>query len=256
MVERVIGATRDFLAIGFFEKGAIASRAVCRIVTNLGGGRRGFGTGFMVTPSLLMTNNHVLASEDQAGRSVAEFNYQLTESGTPLAARAVRAEARPFLPHRSRSRFHAGCDRAALDQRNGADRLSAICPLIAAEGKILVRDPVNIVQHPKGELKQIVIRNNTLLDLPREGAARQICPLRDRYRAGIIRLPGLQRSMGGDRAAPLRRSAHERQEADTRPRGKRLAIEWRSRRHRLGIERGYSYIASGRFHQGRGRARA
>ena len=52
-LERVIGATRDFLAIGFFEKGTVASRAVCRIVTNLGGGRRGLGTGFMVTPSLL-----------------------------------------------------------------------------------------------------------------------------------------------------------------------------------------------------------
>jgi endonuclease G, mitochondrial len=42
------------------------------------------------------------------------------------------------------------------------------CPLLGAEGKIIVRDPVNIVQHPKGELKQIAIRNNTLLDLPED----------------------------------------------------------------------------------------
>jgi endonuclease G, mitochondrial len=167
MVERVIGATRDFLAIGFFEKGAIASRAVCRIVTNLGGGRRGFGTGFMVTPSLLMTNNHVLASEDQASRSVAEFNYQLTESGTPLPVE--RFGLRPdlfFLTDRDLDFTLVG-----VEQRSaGGTALSAFgfCPLIAAEGKILVRDPVNIVQHPKGELKQIVIRNNTLLDLPEE----------------------------------------------------------------------------------------
>jgi endonuclease G len=165
MVERVIGATRDFLAIGFFEKGAIASRAVCRIVTNLGGGRRGFGTGFMVTPSLLMTNNHVLASEDQAGRSVAEFNYQLTETGTPLPLE--RFELRPdlfFLTDRD-----LDFTLVAIEQRstNGTALTTfGFCPLIAAEGKILVRDPVNIVQHPKGELKQIVIRNNTLLDLP------------------------------------------------------------------------------------------
>ena len=31
-----------------------------------------------------------------------------------------------------------------------------------------MHDPVNIVQHPKGELKQIAIRNNTLLDLPED----------------------------------------------------------------------------------------
>src|SRR5262249_35211306 len=35
LLERVIGATRDFLAIGFFDRGTIASRAVCRVVTNL-----------------------------------------------------------------------------------------------------------------------------------------------------------------------------------------------------------------------------
>src|SRR5262245_48616446 len=38
LVERVIGATRDFLAVGFLERGLTASRAVCRIVTNLGDG--------------------------------------------------------------------------------------------------------------------------------------------------------------------------------------------------------------------------
>ncbi|MDU2928631.1 MAG: hypothetical protein E7B62_39880, partial [Bradyrhizobium sp.] len=32
-VERVIGKTRDFLAVQFFDRGARASRAVCRIVT-------------------------------------------------------------------------------------------------------------------------------------------------------------------------------------------------------------------------------
>ena len=64
-LERVIGVTRDFLAIDFFAKGTVASRAVCRIVTRLGGGRRGLGTGFMVTRSLLITNHHVL---DVGGR--------------------------------------------------------------------------------------------------------------------------------------------------------------------------------------------
>ena len=163
--ERVIGATRDFLAIGFFEKGMIASRAVCRIVTNLGGGRRGLGTGFMVTPSLLITNNHVLRTEDDARRSVAEFNFQLTDGGAPLPVE--RFGLRPdvfFLTDRDLDFALVGVEPRSAS--GTALSSFAFCPLIAAEGKIIVRDPVNIVQHPKGELKQIAIRNNTLVDLP------------------------------------------------------------------------------------------
>lgn len=166
-MERVIGATRDFLAIGFFEKGFGASRAVCRIVTNLGGGRRGLGTGFLVTPSLLMTNNHVLRSEDDANRSVADFNYQLTDSGIPLAVERFGLKPDVFFLTDKDLDFAL----VALEPRSAAGTAPAsfgYCPLIAAEGKIIVRDPVNIVQHPKGELKQIVIRNNTLLDLPED----------------------------------------------------------------------------------------
>jgi hypothetical protein len=165
MVERVIGATRDFLAIGFFEKGLIASRAVCRIVTNLGSGLRGLGTGFMVTPALMITNNHVLESEEFARRSFAEFNYQLTESGTPLLIDRFDLAPDAFFLTDPDLDFAL----VAVEPRSArgtALNTFGFCPLIGAEGKILVRDAVNIVQHPKGELKQIAIRNNTLLDLP------------------------------------------------------------------------------------------
>src|SRR5262249_18616198 len=167
LLERVIGATRDFLAIGFFDRGTIASRAVCRVVTNLGGGRRGLGTGFLVTPSLLITNNHVLHSEDEAKRSSAEFNYQLGEGGVQLTVEQFSLRPDVFFLTDKDLDFAL----VAVEQRSAAGTTLAsfgFCPLIAAEGKILVRDPVNIVQHPKGEPKQIAIRNNTLLDLPEQ----------------------------------------------------------------------------------------
>ena len=63
--------------------------------------------------------------------------------------------------------------------RNGG-KLSdfGFCPLIAAEGKITPGEPVNIIQHPRGEPKQVVIRENKLLDLPKPTAAD---PRLDRY---------------------------------------------------------------------------
>jgi endonuclease G len=166
-LERVIGATRDFLTIGFFERGTAASRAVCRIVTNLGGGRRGLGSGFMVTQSLLMTNNHVLNTAETARRSVAEFNYQLGEGGVQLPI--ARFNLRPDLFFLTDEDLDFALVAVEPRSAGGTALVSfGFCPLIGAEGKILVRDPVNIVQHPKGELKQIAIRNNTLLDLPEQ----------------------------------------------------------------------------------------
>jgi endonuclease G, mitochondrial len=167
MLERVIGATRDFLAVGFFEKAISASHAVCRIVTNIGGGRHGLGTGFLVTPSLLITNNHVLRSEDDAKRSNAEFNYQLTDAGIPLPVERFGLKPDVFFLTDKDLDFAL----VAVEPHSAAGtalKSFGYCPLIAAEGKIIVRDPVNIVQHPKGELKQIAIRNNIVLDLPED----------------------------------------------------------------------------------------
>jgi len=52
------------------------------------------------------------------------------------------------------------------------------CPLIAAEGKIVPGEPVNIIQHPLGQPKQVVIRDNRLLDLPKPTG---LDPKLDRY---------------------------------------------------------------------------
>lgn len=59
LVERTIGVTRDYLAVAFLDKAAQAAHAVGRIETRLSGGRRGYGTGFLVSSQLLLTNNHV-----------------------------------------------------------------------------------------------------------------------------------------------------------------------------------------------------
>jgi endonuclease G, mitochondrial len=170
VVERVIGETRDFLMIGFLEKGVLASRAVCRIVTNLGAGSRSFGTGFLVTPSLLMTNNHVLPDAETAAKSTAEFNYQL--SGTGALVPVETFELAPSLFYLTDRDFDFALVAVAQTSANGVPLSSfGYCPVIWGEGKVLVGDPVNIIQHPKGEPKQVVIRENKMLDLPEKETA-------------------------------------------------------------------------------------
>ncbi len=59
---RAIIGTEDFLGVSYLEAGVGAARAVGRVVIREGGQVAGFGTGSLVSPTLLLTNNHVLAS--------------------------------------------------------------------------------------------------------------------------------------------------------------------------------------------------
>src|SRR3954471_2422079 len=76
VLERILGQN-DLLRVGFLEGGVSVARSVGRInIRNAGGRTVGFGTGFMVSPRLVMTNNHVLAAQADAGSSQVEFNFQ------------------------------------------------------------------------------------------------------------------------------------------------------------------------------------
>jgi endonuclease G len=85
-IERIVGRA-DFLPVHFLQEGAIVQRAVARV--NLGGS---FGTGFMVSPTLFMTNNHVLSTTMDAANAIFEFNFQLDYNGNTLPIEQYRAD--------------------------------------------------------------------------------------------------------------------------------------------------------------------
>lgn len=164
LVERVIGATRDFLAVAFLDRAVQAAHSVGRIETRLPGGRRGYGTGFLVSSRLLLTNNHVFPTFELAANSIVEFDYQLDYMDQPLNIhRFVVQPDGFFLTDKALDFSLVAVAPTASTGRALADY--GWCPLIKEEGKILVGEPINIVQHPRGEMKQIAIRENRLLDL-------------------------------------------------------------------------------------------
>ncbi|MET0606132.1 MAG: DNA/RNA non-specific endonuclease [Beijerinckiaceae bacterium] len=165
LLERVINETRDFLGIDFLHAGITASRSVARIVTELGGGRSQFGTGFLVAPGTLMTNNHVLKSADDAARSRAEFDYQRNVSGELMQPHTFELRPDQFFLTDPAHDFTLVAVAPASKLGRALDSYP-YSPLISVEGKIIITNPVNIVQHPLGEMKQIVVRENKLLDLP------------------------------------------------------------------------------------------
>ena len=170
LMERIIGETRDFLSVEFLAKAIKASRCVGRIVTKLDRGRVSYGTGFLVSPRLLLTNYHVLPSDQDALQSAVEFDYQLDLLGSPQPIQRFALQPRIFFLNNKELDFALVAVSETTQQGKSLNEYGYL-PLIKEEGKIILKDCVNIVQHPRGELKQIVIRENELVDLLDNGFA-------------------------------------------------------------------------------------
>jgi endonuclease G len=153
------------LGVSFLETALAVSRFVGRInIRPRPGQTAGFGTGFMVSSRLLLTNNHVLRSERDALYSEVEFDYQYDRYGRLLPVVVYGLEPETFFVTSVELDFTLVAVREL--SLNGIElRRYGWIPLIGAQGKALLGDALNIIQHPKGEAKQIVLRSNQLVDL-------------------------------------------------------------------------------------------
>jgi endonuclease G len=166
-LERILG-NNDLMSIRFLDMGSATGRSIGRVVIRKpGGGLAGYGTGFMVSPQLLLTNNHVLASAEEAAASQIEFNYQDGLQGELLEAVCFTlAPDAFFLTDRTLDftlvAVGKPVDGAADLDAFGWNRLSD------QSGEILVGEYVNIIQHPNGERKQLALRENKVTAISEE----------------------------------------------------------------------------------------
>src|SRR5690348_13548676 len=96
VLERIIGKN-DLMSISYLETGLRVARTVGRVhIRNPDGSLAGYGTGFMVSPRLLMTNNHVLENAAMAGASRIEFNFQEGPDGKLLTSEFIDFDPAAF----------------------------------------------------------------------------------------------------------------------------------------------------------------
>ncbi len=160
--ERIIGES-DLLSINFLDRGRRCADAVCRIKLPMDGGMA-YGTGFLVGPRLLLTNNHVIAGTSEAAQCVAEFGYEHDLDG-------VVKDPAPFNldPH---SLFFTSAEldftlvAVAPLAASGVplDRYGWL-PLIPLPGKTVDGEWVTAIQHPNGQPKQIAIHASQIVKL-------------------------------------------------------------------------------------------
>ncbi len=159
--EAIRGSTLDFVGVAFLERGRRAADAVGRVAFRDG---RPQGTGFMVAPRLFLTNHHVIESALAAGRMQVQFDYEYDY----------------FDRERDLTSFFFDPDYCfvtdgieGLDftligigaRRSGNRTLEefGFLPLSDANDKHALGEIANLIQHPDGRYKELVLRENHLV---------------------------------------------------------------------------------------------
>ena len=154
VLEKIIGENtlRD---IRMLEVLLDISRAVVRVRTP-----SQTGTGFLVGDELVITNHHVIESEQTADESEFQFHYELGRNGKELAVQAAR-RLKGGLFHTSPVEENS-VDTGALDYTviQLSEVPKGIVPLKLSPAAVKREERVTIIQHPGGNYKKISLQNN------------------------------------------------------------------------------------------------
>lgn len=152
----------------WLEEGAARSRAICKIdasgVDYEGHTGAWSGTGFLVAPSILCTNHHVINSKDVGARSRALFDFASLPDGTvrKVTTFRLRPDVLFWTSPVVLSNGEGGLDVTFVAVDGDPGTTFGMVPLLRQSFAVADNDKLNIIQHPDGRLKEVAIRNNTL----------------------------------------------------------------------------------------------
>jgi endonuclease G, mitochondrial len=157
-LERILEGN-ELQPINYLQRGVIASRAVARIqIRQPNGQSYGWGTGFLIAPQVLITNNHVLPSKEWAVHSSAQFDYEINLHDQPVEAIDFPLNPQQLFYTSPELDFTV----VAVDGQSLLNQFGWL-PILDTPGKSFEGEWLTIVQHPSGERKQICVRENRLL---------------------------------------------------------------------------------------------
>lgn len=161
-LERIL-LENDMLSVNYLAAGLRATQAVCRISLYTSSGQKaGSGTGVLVSPTLLLTNHHVLSSVTLATHSLAEFDYEVDINHVPKVSKTFQLAPEQFFYHNSELDFALVAVQPLSTDGTPLSQFGFF-PMIEQSGKALIQEAVTIIQHPRGNYKQIALRNNRVL---------------------------------------------------------------------------------------------
>lgn len=153
--------TDDSLPLAFLSQGIDRARAVARVVQRPHS-PSAIATGFLVTPRLLLTNNHVCPNYSRAEQLGAQFNYTLNINGG-----IASPDLRLFMPDiffltSIELDFSLIAVANSISGRHPGDKYGFL-PMIGDKGKAIRGNPLNLIHHPGGEPTSVAIRSNLMV---------------------------------------------------------------------------------------------
>lgn len=150
ILEKIIGEN-TLRPVAFLKQGLEVARSVAYIGVRFGN-ERWSGTGFLVTPNLLLTNNHVLLKQELLSGTLFRFNYEENFLGEAQQTFEYRADPNGI--------FHTNqaLDYTLVQIESEPGKDWGWLPLLSRS--IRLKSRINIVQHPQGQPKQIALQNN------------------------------------------------------------------------------------------------
>jgi hypothetical protein len=166
----IFGGSDERLPYAFFEKAVHVQQSIVRLhIPRIFGtfrdSKHAFGTGWLITPQLVLTNHHVIAARRakeplansadfraQAEQTIAWFDY--IEEETQLAWPCVELVSK-----------NAQLDYTLLRLSPTSDLASRPPLTVAQQQTPFQADRLNIVQHPSGHQLRYAVRNNFYIGL-------------------------------------------------------------------------------------------
>ncbi len=156
-MERVLG-TNDLVGVAYLDSARAAAKAVGRVVLKDNNGRTvGFGTGWLCSSQVMVTNHHVLENIVNAQNAIIEFEYELKADGTLKDRITLSLDPSALFLTSDKLDY-------TFVAVHGDTAAFGWLPLFGSADKNLLGESLSIVQHPSGEPKQIALRENRLVD--------------------------------------------------------------------------------------------
>lgn len=173
-LEKIINSEDNFLDIDMLAGAIYSAQAVGRVEMPRGRAR---GTGFLVGPDLLLTNQHVLTEQATLESAVVRFDYHADADGVVSKGRIFKIHPEFYLaspsteldfalvrlegaPLGDRALGEGEADMTYLELlRLGRHRGY----LLLAPNMIIKDERINIIQHPNGNPQKAVLTQNYVI---------------------------------------------------------------------------------------------
>lgn len=172
-LERINGVP-NFQDIHTLYKILKISESVGRITIKTRYGNSGYGTGFLVAPGILITNNHVFPDAETAQNSIVQFFYELDDTGETKKLQTFGFRPDQFFHTSSYIKDDSipgsGLDYTlvAIAEKSKEGKYNTEIPHTVLDetlGKIIEGENCVVIQHPKGDYKKTVMKDIRMLTL-------------------------------------------------------------------------------------------